>query len=156
MKKYPSVINVAIYERYIEIIARFIRGGLNLNIGSYYPGMDVVLPFEATVYREHIYAVKMFLISGCSRGVHILDKYSTINGNIGRKMQELLGEWNVYENNVLPLQQRCRMMILTHLSLQADKKINELPLPPQLIEYLSIPELDDIIETCKPPSHYVM
>ena len=72
--------------------------------------------------------------------------------NTGREMQEILMKWNVHKNNVLPLKQRCRMVILNHLCPQGYKKITELPLPRQLIKYLSIPELDDSVETfkCKP------
>ena len=164
VKESPSIINVAISEQHVEIIACFIRGGVHLNIGSYYPNLTlssdindigVVLPFEAAVYDNHIYAAEMLLVAGCSRGIHSLDNNHELKANIGPEMQELLKEWDVHQNNVLPLQQRCRMVILNHLCPQADKKIKELPLPPQIIRYLGIPELDDILETskCKPLSY---
>ena len=139
-QKCPRVINVAIYTGHVEIIACFIRGGVTMNTRSYYPN-GVVLPFEAAVYKNHIYAAEMLLVAGCSRGIHSWNNNHTLKVNIGREMQELLKKWDVHNNNVLPLQQRCRMVILNHLCPQADKKIKELPLPTQLIKYLSIPEL---------------
>ena len=154
-KKYPSVIIAAISNRHVEIIARFIRGGVNVNTRSYYPPIGVVLPFEVAVYENHLYAAEILLVAGCSRGEYRLDNSNLLNSNIGCEMQELLKKWNVHKNNVLPLEQRCRMVILNHLSPQADKKITELPLPPQIIRYLSIPQLDGILETfkCNPLSH---
>ena len=152
----PSIINVAIYCRHVDVLACFIRGGVNVNITSYYPDMcltadldeiGVVLPFAAAVYDNHIYAAEMLLVYGCSRGVYGWNNTHTFKGHIEDEMQELLKEWNVHKNNVLPLKQRCRMVILNHLCPQADKKITKLSLPPQIIKYLSIPELDDILET---------
>ena len=153
----PSVINVAIYELHVEIIARLIRGGVNINTRSHYSSIPMCsfLPFEVAIHTDHIYAAEMLLVSGCSRGKYRLnlrfDNNPVSNANIGQEMEKLLKDWKVYKNNVLPLEQRCRMVILNHLCPQADKKIKELPLPPQLIKYLSIPELDDIVETfrCK-------
>ena len=151
-QQYPSVINLAIFKSHVEIIACFIRGGVNINSRSYltrHRDKGMLLPFEAAVCRNHIYAAQMLLVSGCSRGAHILD-YNNIRKlkvNINREMLNLLKNWNVQNNTVLPLRQRCRMAILNHLSPQADQKISELPLPPPLINYLSIPELDDIIKT---------
>ena len=146
-EKCPPVINTAIYRRHVKHLACFIRGGVNVNTRSYYPDMDVVLPFEVAVYKSDIYAAEMLLVAGCSRGIHSWNNNHTLKVNIGGKMQELLKEWNVHKNNVLPLKQRCRMVILNYLCPQADKKITELPLPPLIIKYLSIPELDDIVET---------
>ena len=143
-EKCLSVINIAIYDRHVDVLACLIRGGVNVNTRSYYPDIGVVLPFEAAVYKNHIYAAEMLLVYGCSRGINSLDNNCAHKTNIGAKMNELLKEWNVHKNNVLPLKQRCRMVILNHLCPQAEKKIKELPLPPQLIKYLGIPELDDI------------
>ena len=155
-QKCPSVINVAIYKRHVEIIARFIRGGVNVNTRSCHLSMGMMLPLEVAVYDNHIYAAEMLPVAGCSHGVHSLKNNCALKDNIGHKMQELLKEWNVHKNNVQPLKQRCRMVILNHLCHQADKKIKELPLPSQMIRYLSIPELDDILETfkCKPLTTY--
>ena len=72
-----------------------------------------------------------------------------MHGIISPELKTIMKEWNVYMNNVLPLQQKCRIVILNHLSPQADNKITRLSLPPLLIKYLSIPELDDIIELYK-------
>ena len=159
VEKFPGVINVAICYQHVNITGYFIRRGVNMNIRSYYrnifgtPGLDdiggggIVLPFEAAVYDNHICEAEMLLVAGCSRGVYSWNNNRAPKSNIGHEMQELLKEWNVHKNDVLPLKQRCRMVILNHLCPQADKKIIELPLPTQLIKYLSIPELDDILET---------
>ena len=155
-EKCRSVINVAIQTGHVEIIAQFLREGVNVNSRSYYPCMDMVLPFEVALYKDSIYVAEMLLVSGSARGVHILDNTHELNTDLEPEMQELMMEWNVYKNNVVPLKQRCRMVILNHLSPQADKKITELSLPTQLVKYLSIPELDDIVETYKgkPPSYF--
>ena len=146
VKTCSGAINVAIFKRHVDVIARFIRGGVYVNAKSFYPGIGAVLPFEAAVWHHHSYAAQMLLVSGSSFGVFSLPKEHKCKVDVTSDLQELLEEWNVQKNNVLPLQQRCRMMILNHLSPQADKKIKGFPLPPLLIKYLSIPELDDIIE----------
>ena len=144
-EKHPSTINVAIFNLHVEVIACFIRGGVNVNTRSYYPCMGMMLPFEAAVEINHVCAAEMPLVTGCSHGVLSLDRNNhKLKENINSKMQDLLKKWNVHNNAVLPLLQRCRMIIPNHLSLQADKKITELSLPLGLIKYLSIPELDDI------------
>ena len=154
-EKLPIVINVAIYQGRVKHLACFVRGGVNVNTRSHYSGrfrtsgpadIGVVLPFEAAVYEKNIYAAEMLLVAGCSRGIHSWNYDHKLKVNIGREMQELLKEWNMHKNYVQPLQQRCRMVILNHLCPQADKKTIELPLPSQIIRYLSIPELDDILE----------
>ena len=146
----PSAINIAIHKQHVEVIALFIRGGVNVNTRACNVYMDMMLPFEFAVCIHHIYAAEMLLVSGCSCGVHSFDNHKLKVDTLPR-MQDLLKKWNVDKNTVLPLRQRCRMVILNHLSPQADQKITELPLPPQIIRYLSIPELDDIIEgKCKP------
>ena len=114
-EKCPGIINAAMYEDNVEVLACFIRGGVTMNTKAYYPDesstsgladIGVVLPFEAAVWDDHIYVVEMFLVSGCSRGIHSWNNNHTLKANI----------------------------------------ITELPLPPQIIKYLSIPELDDIVE----------
>ena len=161
VEKCPKVTNAVIDDRHVDVIACFIRGGVTMNTRSCYPeesrksglaDIGAVLPFEAAVHKNHIYVVEMLLVSGCSRGIHSWNKNHKPKAKIEGKMQELLKEWNVHKNYVLPLKQRCRMAILNHLCPQADKKITELPLPPQIIKYLSIPELDEIVKTfkCKP------
>ena len=143
----PGALNVAISNRHVEIIALFIRSGVNVNAKCVLPYVGMMLPFETAVLRNHIYAAKMLLVAGCSRGKYFLDSDDQIMADINPELRNFMEEWELHKNNVLPLQQKCRMMILNHLSPQADKKITELPLPPQLINYLSIPELDNILET---------
>ena len=130
-----------------------IRRGVNVNIKSFYPGIDIVLPFEAAVYDGHIYASEMLLLSGCSCGVHSLTNNHKLKAGITDELQELLKEWNVHKNNVMSLKQRCRMAILNHMSPQADKKILELSLPPKLVKYLNIPEQDDVVKTFQNDPH---
>ena len=144
----PSAISVAIWSGHVEVIARFIRGGVDVNARSKCPHIGSLMPFEAAAYFDHIYAAEMLLVSGCSGGVHSLDNNHEVKAktDIDPDLQKLMKKWNVHENNVLPLQKKCRMAILNHLCPQADKKITELPLPSLLIKYLSIPELDDIME----------
>ena len=144
-----SAINVAIYERHVEFIARFIRGGVNVNAKFLHRGIGVVLPIDVAVWHDHIYAAQLLVVSGSSFGKFSWPKEHKCKADIAPDVQELLEEWDVCTNNFLPLKQRCRMVILNHLSPQADEKIKELPLPPLLIKYLSIPELDDIIEASK-------
>ena len=141
-----AIIIQAIHKRHVGTIALFIRSGLNVNIRSYHPHIGSVLPFEAAVYTGHIFAAKMLLFSGSSCGVHSLKNNHMLKTGITDELKELLNERNAHKNNVIPLKQRCRMVILNHLSPQADKKISELSLPPKLVEYLTIPELDDIKE----------
>ena len=147
-ERHSSALNIAIHKQHVEVIALFIRGGVNVNTRSYNRNMGMMLPFEVAVWTINICAAEMLLVSGCSRGVHSLDNNDNHKLKVDTlpKMQELLKKWNMDKNTVLPLRQRCRMVILNHLSPQADQKILELPLPPQIIRYLSIPELDDIIE----------
>ena len=144
--KCSSAINIAIYSGHIEMVAHMIRGGVEVNTRSNCPDIGVVLPFEAAICRSFIYETEMLLAYGCSRGVHGLDINHPLKNTIHPDLQTVLKECEVEKNIVLPLKQRCRMVILNHLCPQADKKINELPLPTVLIKYLSIPEIDDILE----------
>ena len=142
-EKWSDAINFAIYNRHVEIIATFIRCGLNINTRSYYLDNGDMLPFEAAIWFNHFYAAEMLLVSGCSRGEINFTKHKA---DITPEIKGLLKGWNLHTNIVLPLQQKCRMTILNHLSPRADKKIKELHLPLIIIRYLTIPELDDIIE----------
>ena len=147
-----SAINVAISREHVEVMARYIRTGVSVTGKSFSRSTwTVVCPLEAAVWNPHIGVVQMLLVSGSQLpcGVFNWPKDTKSKDDIPPYMQELLEEWDVYRNNVLPLKQRCRMVILNHLCPQADKKITELPLPPFLIRYLSIPELDDILEAFK-------
>ena len=144
--KCPGAINAAINDGHVEIVARLIRSGVDVNARSDCPFIGVVLPFEAAVHCSNIYNTEMLLAYGCSGGVHSLGNKHTLKTNVDPDLQELLKEWQVHKNNVLPLKKRCRMVILNQLSPQTDKKIKDLPLPPTLHKYLRVPELDDIME----------
>ena len=128
----------------LKIIAQYIRSGVNINIRSY----RNPLPFEDSVVRGHHDVAKMLLICGCSCGV-----FSSSNGDFKNipdpKMEKLMKEWRVHENNVIPLKKRCRSVILNHLCPQADKKMEKLRLPTQLVKFLSISEIDDIVDGYK-------
>ena len=126
-----------------ELIALFIRNGVNINFDS------TSLPFEASILCNRLFATEMLLVSGCSRGMYSRGNLYEKLTNIKSKVMDLIKKWNVHENNVIPLKMQCRRMILNHLSPQADKKITKLPLPPSVIIYLSIPELDDIVDACR-------
>ena len=150
-EQYPSAINVAISNLHVvEVIAYFIRGGVNVNKRSYlkkHRAKGMLLPFEVAVCMNNFYALQMLLVSGCLRGGHILgNNIHKLNVNIDSDILNLLKIWKVHRNPVQPLKQRCRMVILNHLSPQADQKITELPLPPVLTKYLRILELEDIIK----------
>ena len=152
-KNSACALNYAMRNKYhIEVIPLLIRGGANVNTASYcpYPYTSDMRPFEAAIWIGHFYAAQMLLVTGSSRGEVSLNKNFKVQyGIISSELKTLMKEWNVHINNVLPLQQKCRMVILNHLSPQADKKITRLSLSPLLIKYLSIPELDDIIEPYK-------
>ena len=144
--KSVNAIITAIRYRNEEIIAQYIRSGVNINCRSYH-GSDIkVLPFEASVLHGRQSIVKMLLVSGCSCGVFSLDKNHKFKDDIKPEVEKLMKEWKVQENNVTPLQQRCRCVILNRLSPRADMKIGKLPLPGLIIKFFSIPELDAILD----------
>ena len=130
----------------LKVIAQYIRSGVDINLRSY-DGIDrIVLPFEASVLRGHHNVAKMLLISGCSCGVFSLNGNHEFKNNLNPEVEKLMKEWEVQENNVIPLQQRCRSLILNHLSPRADEKIEKLPLPRRIIKFLYIHEFDDIVD----------
>ena len=130
----------------LKIIAQYIRSGVDINVRSYDHLYKKILPFEASVLRGYHNVAEMLLISGCSCGVFSLDNNHKFKRNLKPEVETLLMEWNVLENNVTPLKQRCRCVILNHLSPRADMKIEMLPLPRCLIKFLSISEIDDIVD----------
>ena len=136
--KSVSVIHTALTYGRVEVVARMIRSELQYRS---YHNMTVT-----SVLCGNSCAAEMLLVTGCACGVFSLDYDQRINVNIKSKLNCLMKKWHVHENNVTPLQTQCRRAILSHLSPQAEKKIGNLPLPPILITYLRIPELDDIIE----------
>ena len=127
----------AIDYKNLEVIAQYIRSGIDINLKSWDSKYGRVSPFEASLLHDRHYVSEMFLISGCSGGV-----FSKRKLKAKPELRELMKEWKVYDNNVIPLKQRCRCVILNHLSPRADLKIKKLPLPRCLIKFLSIPELD--------------
>ena len=148
--KGTSALIEAIFQSHAAIIAMLIRNGVDINFRSYVRYHRCLLPFEASILRDRLYVAEMLLVSGCSCGVYSLDNNDM--ANIKSDLKDLMEKWHVLENNVIPLKQQCRKMLLNHLSPQADKKIMKLPLPAGVIRYLSIPELDDILDACKTSS----
>ena len=152
-KTYQSAFLIAINSRYNELVAYFIRSGVDLDGRLHDEYLGEVLPFEYAVIKYKNQAAEMLLHAGSSCG-----KFSLVNNiSIGIRcfrqtfqrvftpeLEQLLIEWDVHKNNVMPLQQLSRKSILKHLCPRAVKKISELPLPPRIIRYLSIPELDDV------------
>ena len=140
-----NAIMTAIHGGCLWIVAQYIRSGVDINFRSYDRSHKNVLPFEASVVRGYHSVSEILLISGCSCGVFSLDNHHELKDNIRPEMEKLMIEWKVQENTVTPLQQQCRSMILNHLSPRADLKIGKLPLPQLLIKFLSIPEIDAIL-----------
>ena len=139
-----NAIMTAIRCENLGAIVQYIRSGVDINSKSWdYIFKSVVSPLEASVLHHHYYISVMLLISGCSRGA-----FSTLKmkDNLAPELMKLMKEWNVHDDNtVTPLQQRCRSVILSHLSPRADLKVRKLPLPRCLIEFISIPDLDNIV-----------
>ena len=127
---------------HLEVIAQYMRFGVNINFRSWTCTYGRVLPFEASVLHDRHYVSVMFLISGCSRGMFSIRK---LKANPKPKLEKLMKEWHVYDNDVTPLKLRCRSVILNELSPRADMKVKKLPLPPCLLKFLGIPELHKIV-----------
>ena len=144
-KKCFSVINIAIRYGNVKVVAHLIRSGLDINSRSYHCVHGYVLPFEAAVLDGKLKAAEMLLVSGGSCGVYSLNSNHEFKASTKPNLKNFIKKWNVGSNNVNPLEQQCRRVILKDLSPQAHKKIKELPLPKSIIQYLSIPELDDIV-----------
>ena len=140
-----SAINIAIRYGNVKMVAHLIRSGLDINSRSYHYVHGYVLPFEAAVLDGNLRAAKMLIVSGCYCGVYSLSSNPEFKSNNKLALQNLMEKWNINLNNVNPLEQQCRRVILKALSPQAHKKIKALPLPHCIIKYLSIPELDDMM-----------
>ena len=130
----------------LEAIAQYIRSGVDDNFRSYDGENIKILPFEASILRGYHDVAEMLLISGCSCGEFSLDNNHKFKNNLTPELDNLMKEWKVQENNVTPLKQRSRCVILNHLSPRADVKIGKLSLPGLMIKFLSIPELDVILD----------
>ena len=137
----------------LEAIALYIRSGVDINLRSYDRIYLQTLPFEASVLHGHYDIAKTLLISGCSCGMFNLKRNHKLTNlykiKLKTKLVKLMEEWKVLENNTTPLKQRCRSVILNHLSPRADKKIEKLPLPGRLIKFLNILEIDNIVDAYK-------
>ena len=132
--KRDNAIMIAIRYGHLYAIAQYIRSGVNINLRSWNSTYGKVSPFEASVLHDRPCVSVLLLISGCSRKFKVDPE---------PRLEKLMKEWNVYDDKVTPLKQQCRSVILNHLSPRAVKKIGKLPLPPCLIKFLSIPELDN-------------
>ena len=139
-----NAIMAAINHRNLNVMAHYIRSGVDINFCSHDYVHGNVLPFESSILRGYHDVAEMLLNSGCSCGVFSLDDNHKFKNNQKPEVVNLMKEWKVQENNVKPLKQRCRCVILNHLSPRADLKIKKLPLPRCLIKFLNIPELDVI------------
>ena len=128
---------------YLELIARFIRSGVDVDYNPHHPEHDIMLPFKFALWCERIPAAEMLLLTGCSCGRFNLQAFCSVSADNIPRHHKLMMEWKA--NNVKPLLQLCRKFIVNRLYPVAHKKINELPLPPGLIKYLGYAELDDII-----------
>ena len=149
VNKGSSILLAAIKGRHTEVIALYIRNGVDINFRSFDSQYGVLLPFEASALHNRLDVTEMLLVSGCSYGMFSLENNQKIKYRITSDIKDLMKNWDVRENKVKPLQQQCRRMILNHLSPQAEKKITKMPLPSIIIKYLSVPELDDILTSCK-------
>ena len=159
---------IAIRDECNEMLAHFIRSGVNLDCRFHDLHLGDVLPFTYAVFVNNKQAAEMLLHAGCScREFSLVNSVFTDigpNGSVlncvincvftdnssnGRvlnvsifvlpDMEELMIEWDVYKNKVKPLHQLCRKSILKHLYPRAVRNITELPLPPIMIRYLNIP-----------------
>ena len=144
-----NAIMTAIAYGNLYVIAQYIRSGVDINLKSYDSSYGKVLPFEASVLRGYHDVAEILLIYGCSCGVFNLDNNHKFKNNLKPEVEKLMKEWKVQENNVAPLKQRCRSVILNHLSPRADKKIQNLPLPRWIIMFLNVSEIDDMINMYK-------
>ena len=152
-ERYQSAIMIAIMGGYNELLAHFIRSGVSLDCRLHDTFHGGVVLFENAVFRRNTQAAEMLLLAGCSCGEFSLVKNIptciSSSGNIHEsqryvtpEFQELMIEWDVHKNMVRPLHQMCRKSILNHLCPKAVKEITELPLPPRIIRYLGIPEIE--------------
>ena len=152
-RKYQSAIMIAIMGGYNELVAYFIRSGINLDCRLYDAFHGGVMPFEYAVIKDNKQAAEMLLHAGCSCGeFSLVNSISTgissseniheLQRHVTPEFHKRMIEWDVYKNKVRPLQKRCRKSILNSLCPRAVNKITELPLPPKIIRYLGISEFE--------------
>ena len=136
----------AINDGNVEIIAQYILNEVDNNFKAWTSKHGHISPLKASLLHKRHYVSVILLIPECSPGVF---------RKVWLKAKpELMKEWNLYGNNVTPLNKKCRNVIRNHLSPRADMKIQKLPLPPCLIRFLGIPELDNIVTEYYKPSRY--
>ena len=138
--RYPNAIATAIMEGQVEMVACLIRSGSNVNSRLWHNSMQVS-SFELSILKGNIDVVEMLLLYGCFYGVFSLETKHNYKDNVKPDVATLMKNWNVNKNNVIPLQKRCRVAILNHMSPATEEKITKLPLPSILKTYLTIPEL---------------
>ena len=149
-ERYQSAVMIAIRDECNELVAHFIRSGVNFDCRLHDLYRGDMLPFKFAVYKRNKQAAEMLLHAGCSCGEFSLVKSvfidispyeSRLNVSIFvcLELEKLMIDWDVHKNKVKPLQQLCRKSILKHLYPRAVKKITELPLPSVIIKYLGIP-----------------
>ena len=152
-QEYQSALMIAIENHYNELVAHFIRSGVNLDCKLHDLYIGNVLPFENAVIKRNKRVAEMLLHAGCScgefslvnsisTGISSSENINEFQKHVTPEFQKLMIEWDVYKNKVRPLQQMCRKSILHHLCPRAVKEITELPLPPRIIRYLGIPEIE--------------
>ena len=144
-----NAIMTAIAHGKLKIVVQYIRSGVDINLRSHNRIHLQTLPFEASVLHGYHDIAKTLLISGCSCGVFSLKSNHMFKNNLKLELVKLMKEWKIEENNVTPLMQRCRRVILNHLCPRADMKIKKLPLPRWLIKFLNISEIDEIVDSYK-------
>ena len=142
--RYSNAIATAIMEGQVEMVACLIRSGSNVNSRLWHNDMQAS-PFELSILNGNIDVAKMLLLYGCFCGVFSLETKHNYKDNVKAELVTLMKNWNVHKNNVIPLQKRCRMVILNHMSPATEEKITNLSLPSILRTYLTIPELDSIV-----------
>ena len=146
-KMYPSALVSVIAANHLDVLAYFICGGVDVNLKSYDYQYSSVLPFEASFLHSNVYAAEMLLVTGCSCGVFNLEPDHRFKANIKPELEDLMKEWNLQDNYVIPLEYQNRRAILSQLSPRVDEKIKKLTgtLPPRLVKFISMPELDEIL-----------
>ena len=157
-KQYQSAFLKAIDNEYNELVAHFIRSGVSLDGRLHDDFHGAVLPFEYAVIKHNKPATEMILYGGCGNlkliknfiaGIYCFDTTYDFRRYVSQELQKLMRELDVLENNVKSLQLLCRKSILKHLCPRAVKKITKLPLPPMIIRFLSIPEINHVLDEFK-------
>ena len=101
-----NAIMTAINHRNLNVIAQYIRRGVDINFRSYDYAHGNVLPFESSILRGYHDVAEMLLNSGCSCGVLSWDDNHKFKNNLKPEVVNLMKEWKVQENNVKPLNNR--------------------------------------------------